>query len=247
MTHPLAGRKQTSEQIAKRVESTRIAKSLWSAERYEQYQKAVSVSAKGRPAWNKGKPATEAMRIRNSECHKGLPSGAFGKHHSDEAKEKNRQAHLGKKQPPELVKKRVDARAGYTHSEEVKERIRETNIITWAREEIRLKTTGKNSLSWLGGISFEPYPIGWTRSHKKKIRERDNYCCKNCGITESSLNTKLSVHHIDYVKENISPDNLISLCNPCHAKTNYRREYWTAVFRNVLNSQLNQQLIVINE
>jgi hypothetical protein len=41
MTHFLAGRKQSPEHIAKRVESIRIAKSLWSVERYEQHQKAV--------------------------------------------------------------------------------------------------------------------------------------------------------------------------------------------------------------
>ena len=247
MKHPLTGRKQTSEHIAKRVESIRLAKSLWSVERNEQFRKAVSVSAKGRPAWNKGKPATEDMRKANSEAHKGLPSGAFGKHHTDEAREKNRQAHLGIKQTPELIQKRVDARMGYVHSEEVKKRIRETNIKTWSREEIRLKTTGENSPSWLGGISFEPYPVGWTRSHREKIRERDGYCCQNCGIAENLLNAKLSIHHIDYEKKNISPNNLISLCNSCHIKTNHGREYWTVVFRNVLNSYTNQQLMTINE
>lgn len=252
MTHSLAGRKQSPEHIAKRVESVRIAKSLWDAERDALYRQRVSASAKGRVGWLKGKKGAdfpEYFRKIMSESHKGIQAGEnhpmFGKYHSEDAKEKNRQAHLGIKQSPEVVQKRVDARAGYSHSEEAKKKIRETNIKTWAREEIRAKTTGENSPSWLGGISFEPYPTGWTRLYKSRIRERDGYRCMNCGVEEKSLNANLSVHHIDYVKQNISPGNLISLCKPCHVKTNYRREYWTAVFRNVLDSQNNKQLIAV--
>lgn len=44
---------------------------------------------------------------------------------SNEQKEKIRQAHLGMKEDPEITKKRVASRAGYRHSEETKQHIRE--------------------------------------------------------------------------------------------------------------------------
>jgi len=31
---------------------------------------------------------------------------------------------------------------------------------------------------------------------------------------------------IDYNKENLEESNLISLCMPCHRKTNFNRDYW---------------------
>ena len=37
---------------------------------------------------------------------------------------------------------------------------------------------------------------------------------------------KPPVHHIDYDKKNCVSNNLITLCIPCHMKTNYNRSYW---------------------
>ena len=36
----------------------------------------------------------------------------------------------------------------------------------------------------------------------------------------------LPIHHIDYNKQNSSINNLITLCNSCHAKTNANRKQW---------------------
>ncbi|NQU99405.1 MAG: HNH endonuclease [Parcubacteria group bacterium] len=41
---------------------------------------------------------------------------------------------------------------------------------------------------------------------------------------------KLSIHHIDYNKQNNNPNNLISLCRKCHVKTNFNRNYWKYYF-----------------
>ncbi len=78
--------------------------------------------------------------------------------------------------------------------------------------------------NWRGGLSFEPYPTKWTEDLKESIRKRDGYSCCECG--EEQNGKKLSVHHIDYDKENLDPKNLISLCRSCHTKTNYDRDYW---------------------
>jgi len=85
---------------------------------------------------------------------------------------------------------------------------------------------GETHGNWQGGKSFEPYPLGWTNTFKEQIRYRDGYKCQICGVSEVENCKKLSVHHIDYNKNNIIPDNLISLCVSCHMRTNGNREYW---------------------
>lgn len=86
--------------------------------------------------------------------------------------------------------------------------------------------SGDKNGNWRGGISIQLYPLGWTNTHKEQIRFRDGYKCQICGLTEVEHCRKLSVHHIDYIKENIEPNNLISLCTSCHMKTNRNRDFW---------------------
>ncbi len=88
---------------------------------------------------------------------------------------------------------------------------------------------GENGGNWQGGISFEPYSPEFNSLLRRKIRKRDNYTCQLC----ESKKTKraLSIHHIDYDKQNSHPTNLISLCINCHMKTNGNRKKWTALFK----------------
>lgn len=79
---------------------------------------------------------------------------------------------------------------------------------------------GENHPCWRGGKSFEPYSINWTRTLKTAIKQRDNYTCQICNQHGNM------VHHIDYDKKNCNLNNLITLCNSCHAKTNQNRDYW---------------------
>ena len=83
----------------------------------------------------------------------------------------------------------------------------------------------ENNYSWKGGKSFEPYSVDWTKTLKRSIRERDRYVCQLCGKEPST-----SVHHIDYNKNNCNPNNLITLCKPCHQKTNFKRSKWIKHF-----------------
>lgn len=64
---------------------------------------------------------------------------------------------------------------------------------------------------------------------RRAIRERDNYICQMCSALQDKY--AFSVHHIDYDKKNCNPDNLITLCRSCHAKTNQKRKYWIEYFR----------------
>lgn len=88
----------------------------------------------------------------------------------------------------------------------------------------------ERSHSWQGRKSFEPYSIDWTKTLKKSIRERDKYTCRICKEEPA-----VCVHHIDYNKKNCNPDNLITLCNNCHMKTNFNRSYWIKLFFDIVN------------
>ena len=81
---------------------------------------------------------------------------------------------------------------------------------------------GKHPANFKNYVRFEPYGPEFNQDLKQRIRERDDFVCKICGITEKqhieNIGRILTVHHIDGNKENNTPSNLISLCMLCHAK-----------------------------
>src|SRR3990167_7253429 len=96
--------------------------------------------------------------------------------------------------------------------------------------------SGPLSPNWNGGSSFAPYPFYFNDGLKEKIRARDNYVCRVCGMQEEEhilvYSASLHVHHIDYVKQNCGMNNLVPLCVQCHGRTNYNREYWQKYFHS---------------
>jgi hypothetical protein len=82
------------------------------------------------------------------------------------------------------------------------------------------------------------YPFEFNIDFKGKIRKRDGDCCVVCG-RKGERYWGLSVHHINYCKEDIRPDNLISLCQPCHVKTNANREYWQDLLCFMVGRKVN--------
>jgi len=98
-----------------------------------------------------------------------------------------------------------------------------------------IKLSGEGSPHWKGGISNAPYTFNFNDELKELIRKRDNYKCQICGCPEIENEQKLSIHHIDYNKSNPSPDNLVSLCNSCHSKTNFNPKYWVELFEDKIN------------
>jgi 5-methylcytosine-specific restriction endonuclease McrA len=89
--------------------------------------------------------------------------------------------------------------------------------------------TREHAFNWQGGKSFEPYPLTFNIQFKRLIRQRDNYCCGICGKSGST-----HVHHINYVKLDTHPENCITLCVSCHAKTNAHRAFWQALCTEVM-------------
>ena len=97
--------------------------------------------------------------------------------------------------------------------------------------------SGKNSHAWKGGKSFDPYPIIFNGEFKRMIRERDGFRCMACGKSEEGNGRKLCVHHVDYDKDNTTPENCVSLCLSCHSKSTHQDRVW---WQEMLSSALIQ-------
>lgn len=122
------------------------------------------------------------------------------------------------------------------YSKEIRKKMSESHIGLHRSIETKRKLSKANRMDnhpqWKGGISFELYTFDFDKELRELIRKRDNYKCQICGMPECENIKKLCVHHIDYIKKNCSPNNLISLCSKCHLKTNHNRNYWKDYFKN---------------
>jgi 5-methylcytosine-specific restriction endonuclease McrA len=177
----------------------------------------------------------------NKECHAeyqktltGKKNNFYGKNHKPESIKRsweNRKHIWASKEFKEKQSNHLLAR--WQNDEELRKIVRKTQsnrfLKKWQDDEYRKSMTGENSVAWQGGLSRLPYPIGFRNSLKKLIRKRDNYTCQVCGTTENGR--RLSVHHIDYDKDNLAPENLVSCCHSCHSKTNFDREHWEKYFK----------------
>ena len=96
---------------------------------------------------------------------------------------------------------------------------------------------GENNPSWGGGKSFINYPQEFNKELKEYIRNRDYYICKGCLKNEYQelydFNIRITVHHIDYNKQNCHTLNLITTCGSCNSKANFNKEYWEKYFHFV--------------
>jgi 5-methylcytosine-specific restriction endonuclease McrA len=165
-----------------------------------------------------GKKHTEEAKRKIGEKSKGRPAWNKEKELPNWIKQRISQSLLGRKIPKEQRERQSKTMKGRKFSEEHKRNISKNH------HNVSLEKNPK----WLGGKSFEPYTIDWTETLKTSIRERDKFTCQICG--EKQGDRLLSVHHIDYNKNNCDPKNLISLCLKCHNKTSNNRDYW----RNLL-------------
>src|SRR3990167_374521 len=94
---------------------------------------------------------------------------------------------------------------------------RKIEIMCCSKECAGINIRGESHHWWRNGKSREPYPLEWRLSLRELIRKRDQYTCQFCKIKQENRN--FHVHHIDYKKNNLNPNNLITLCPSCHAKT----------------------------
>lgn len=131
-------------------------------------------------------------------------------------------------------------------SEETKQKLRENQLGKKMSEEAKDKMSiahmGKKSGFWKGGITNTPYPSDFSDRLKDKIRKRDNNVCRNCGAL-FHFNQKLDVHHINYIKTDNTPKNLISLCKSCHSlTTTCDRNYWQRKLEKIISNKKSIQI-----
>jgi hypothetical protein len=183
-----------------------------------------------------GRKLSKAHKQKISEANKGNTYG-LGYKHTPEAILKIGLAHKGKnttlgyKHTPETKLKMSLAKKGKPNSKKGIPLSEETKLkMSEAKKGKPNGRSGDNHFNWQGGISTFPYPFDWADVLKESIRIRDSFVCQECGIHQDELSKKLSIHHIDYDKDNLNPSNLISLCMACHAKTNYYRDKWYEYF-----------------
>jgi hypothetical protein len=102
---------------------------------------------------------------------------------------------------------------------------------------------GKNHWNWKNGLSNYPYPLEFNINLKEKIRKRDNYICQCCNLTQqenlSKIKQPLTIHHIDYDKNNCDKSNLITLCHSCNSKANSNIDYWFAYYTYIMEEKNN--------
>lgn len=88
---------------------------------------------------------------------------------------------------------------------------------------------------WKGGLSFGKYCPKFNEKLKARVRAFFNHECVLCHKSEDELGYRLSVHHVDYEKDNCYSGTLdplfVPLCSKCHPKTNYDRDEWELFFR----------------
>jgi len=105
-----------------------------------------------------------------------------------------------------------------------------TSTVCSKRRELKIPypdNKGERNSNWKGGISLLPYPFIFNGVIQGQIRERDNNICKLCGKLQSLESRKLSVHHIDYNKDNCQFNNLLTLCRRCNSLVNGNRPFWS--------------------
>ena len=146
--------------------------------------------------------------------------------HKRKIGEANEISHLGLKQSPEHIKKRIEKMTGrhWTMSEQGR-----INVSNAKRGKPLLSKRGNKSNFWKGGITSINASIRNLLEYKnwrKAVFERDGFRCLDCGVKAyedgvKSLN--LNADHIypfsQYPRLRFMLENGRTLCEECHKKT----------------------------
>ena len=139
---------------------------------------------------------------------------------------------------PDLHQRAGGGNKGRNKSEECKRRMSEGRYRFFETEEGEKyldSLFGERNPNWKGGVKFLPYPPEFNYKLKERIKTRDGHKCVLCASEGDKLG-RLSVHHIDYDKNNCDEGNLVTLCLPCNSSVNSGREYWKGYFGDLIQN-----------
>jgi hypothetical protein len=161
---------------------------------------------------------------KNRCAHYGVDHPLFGKHRTEEVKEKIKNKLKGVPRPQ--------------------------NRITLAKYKKDFGSWNKGlppekQVNWKGGLSKLPYSFNFDNVFKKSIRIRDGLICIKCGMKEEDsvclFKRALHVHHINYNKKDTVKENCCALCNRCNSEVNFNRSSWTKFFQSLLTERYDYQ------
>jgi len=101
------------------------------------------------------------------------------------------------------------------------------------------RMSGPGNINWGGGLATGIYCGIWRdKEFKFDIRDRDGHKCLN-PYCNSLSPEDLSIHHINYDKQDCNPKNLITVCRSCNTKANTDRDWHMAWYQAILKQRYN--------
>ena len=196
---------------------------------------------RGEKPWNFGIERTEieketiSLAIKNAKANSDYV-------YTDEHKQRISEALKKVKKTTEWVDKIVKSRENNPNYENSKKQISETLKQKYLDGELTSPFYIDGRYKNDPNSDFNLYGGEFTIELKKIIRLRDNYTCQICGKKRST-----TVHHIDYNKLNNIENNLITLCQSCHARHHHKgnlkflaeRELFTNKIKNYYEQKQN--------
>jgi hypothetical protein len=94
--------------------------------------------------------------------------------------------------------------------------------------------SGRGNPNWRGGHCRGEYPYNWPEI-SRRVMERDGHRCMSRLCRHNT--DRLVVHHIDFIKGNCHPANLVTVCTSCNTRANFRRGRWQNYYTLLLRRQ----------
>jgi len=182
----------------------------------------------------------EQLKIK-SESMKGSKNHFYGKFHSSIAKAIIARSHEGMKMTIETKEKHRKFMTGRQHALGLVHTFEQR--AKWSKDRkgsnnVMYGRIGPLCSAWKGGIAADPYCDVWLdKEYKKDIKDRDNNECQNPDCWKKCSHLPLTIHHIDYIKKNCDPWNLITLCTSCNSRANTNRTKWINFYQEIMSEK----------
>lgn len=183
-----------------------------------------------------GEIVTSGKLFINGHQNRGKSNPMYGKHHSEKSRKSISENHIGighTEETKAVLSQKSKGNQNALGSGQSKMGNQNAKGKNWTLSlNQRLKKVGYKNPAWKGGVARSPYPPEYEMFIKPFIRYRDRkYHCANPDCLQT--NWVRNIHHIDYHKFNCTQKNLTTLCQVCHAQTNFNRTFHKNYYQNL--------------